>query len=547
MDDYDDEPGDSPLARLRNSSPESGLSAMRSMAYSGRLPKETMDLLGTDPTNPDMERNAFMSGMLKPASGGFGEALGNAFGAQSAAQQANAELKAKYLPILAQAMMQRQLQQASLMQNVWKMQQEMDQSATGALTGLLSKPGDITHGDAWHALAGVAQRGLITPDIVMQHYKQLPNSTGEIRDYIKRLTISKLDQKEGLGAVTPSVKTEDLGGQVPLVNTNANAPGGLGIVPGTTMSKSFSPTDVARSMAVEKDQAGNNWVGSKLTNDFQPLGGGAPQVPLGGNGAPLLGVAGGAPGPGAGPAAPPPSLLPPSGGPPLKTVSGLEFEKGMGKEGTEYAGDLSKSVEALQSLQQRLGEMRGLIKNFQPGASATLRLQLSSWLKDTATTLGLSPEQSNQIATSVGKGEIADQQAFQKLATQGTLDILKAANPRFTQAEFGVLSKNNPHMDLDPASFDKMQNFMTKQYQMKSSELQEFTKYMQGGNEYLGWPDKWNHLARELGYIAPTMVRGASKGSAGESSASRAGISISGRPMHWDAARNQMVYDDAGR
>ena len=55
-------------------------------------------------------------------------------------------------------------------------------------------------------------------------------------------------------------------------------------------------------------------------------------------------------------------------------------------------------------------------------------------------------------------------------------DVLKAANPRFTQAEFGVISKNNPNLLNDPLAFDKMQNFITHQYQMKSAEAQEFIK-----------------------------------------------------------------------
>jgi hypothetical protein len=185
----------------------------------------------------------------------------------------------------------------------------------------------------------------------------------------------------------------------------------------------------------------------------------------------------------------------------------------------------------MRNVQQRLADMREMIKKFQPGASGEVRLQLGAWAKDLATSLGLSPEQADSIAQSLAKGDIGSAQAFNKLAVQGTLDILKAANPRFSQAEFGVISKNNPNILNDPLAFDKMQNFITHQYQMKSAEAQEFDKYRKAGGDILSWNAEWNKMAQELGYIKPKQVRGTAKASVGPSVDESVGVANNGRPI----------------
>lgn len=499
-------------------SPMGGLDSLRLSASGGNSPQSVSDMLsGPGQQSMDMLQNAqisdpsakweaFAAGALKPATGGFGEAMGNALGALSQGKQQEAELRAKYIPLIAQAFMQRQLQAAQLAMNQWKLTQDFDKAGIGALTGLLNKPEPLTGRDAAQALGSVVQRGLIPPDHAQRLYSTLPiDNPQELRNHITRLAIGSLEGKEAFGAVTPKVGVEDQGGARVPFNTNPTAPNPVGPMAGG-MSKTLSPAETLGARGTEKDQAGNTIFTDKLNST----------VRYGNNGAPLLGVQGGSPGP---------------GGPPIKELANVDFEKGVGTKMSAYHEDLTQSLEAMRSMQQRLGDMREFIKNYQPGATSELRLQLGSHIKDLAVSLGLSPEQSDSIARSLSKGDVGSAQAFQKLATQGTLDVLKAANPRFTQAEFATISKNNPNLLNDPAAFDKMQNFITKQYQMKSAESQEFSKYVAAGKPLVQWPSTWNKQAQELGYIKPTVVKAAAKTSSGQSSSEAVGVALNGRPI----------------
>lgn len=224
-------------------------------------------------------------------------------------------------------------------------------------------------------------------------------------------------------------------------------------------------------------------------------------------------------------------------------MADVEFQKDVGKKLGGYYEDLDQSLQALRNTQMRLGEMRQLVTQYRPGAAGDLRLQLGAWAKDLGQTLGLTPEQSAAISSSIAKGDVSSAQAFQKLAIQGTIDILKAATPRFTQAEFAVVSKNSPNIILDPAAFDKMQNFMTNQYRYKSAESQEFMNYYKSGKDITNWPNEWNKMSQQLGYVKPTYVSNISQGSRGSPSSTRVGVALDGRPVRWDDKENGWVFD----
>jgi hypothetical protein len=207
-----------------------------------------------------------------------------------------------------------------------------------------------------------------------------------------------------------------------------------------------------------------------------------------------------------------------AGAPQNTSVTAKAFDEDTGKKVAAYAEDLGGSLDALRNVQLRLTEMKDLVKNFQTGASAEYRLKAGAWLRDLGVSLGLSPKQADTIGESMAKGDIGSAQAFQKLAVQGTLDILKAANPRFTQAEFGVLSQNNPNLMLDPASLDKMMNFMTRQYLFKSAEQREFNAFREGGGDLRSWNAAWDARSRELGFIKPLELQGVTRGSSTKAS-----------------------------
>lgn len=474
-----------------------GLSALRDVAYSGRLPQVSMDMLPADVVDPAAKWEAFAAGALRSTpSGHFSESMSNAYGALAEGRNKEAELRAKYLPLVAQALLQRQMQAAQIAQMQWKLAQDFDQSGVAALTPLLTKQGDLTGADVSQALGAAVQRGLLPHDAALQLYKTLPTTDPTaLRDAINRLSIGKLNSEQARGAVTPKVGLEDVGGTKQPVAVPPGQPGQSGPV-GQPIAKTLSPGERLGAVGTEKDQAGNLTFFDRLTGQqTYPTNSRAP-----------LGVQGGSGGPGSGR---------PLEAPPQQTVAGLKYQEDEGKRVSKYADDLNVSLEAMRQLQLRLGEMKQYITGFQPGATAEARLQLGRWLKDVGQSLGLSPEQSDKVATGIAKGDISNAQAYQKLAVQGALDMLKAANPRFTQAEFGVISQNNPNIALDPAALDKMMNFITKQYQFKSAEQSAFSDYVKGGGDITQWDTEWNKLAQQYGYIKPAKETGTAKGSKG--------------------------------
>ena len=491
--------------------PSGGLGQLRDAAYSGAPLRDSMEtLLGTQVIDPAAKWHAYVAGALKPTFGGFGASLSNAFGAYSDAQQKEAELRAKYIPLVAQAMLQRQLQASQLAQRQFELTRHFDEAGVGALTGLLGQQGPITSSQVAMTLGNLVQRGLMPPEYAQQMYATLPHGSQDpeaLREAVKRMAIGRLGGKEALAEVTPQVKPTDTGAGTVFANTNpnANVPVGATVGPGG-VPKVLAPSERYK---VEKDPAGNSYIVDLQENTkYFPRGVEAPTA----------GVAPGAPKPvGAGTA------------PRNTTLTNKAFDEDTGKKVSAYAEDLGASLDALRNVQMRLAEMKTLVKDFQPGASGEARTKLGSWTKDLAVTLGLSPAQSESISQSIAKGDISSAQAFQKLAIQGTLDILKAANPRFTQAEFGVLTQNNPNIMLDPGSLDKMMNFMTKQYLFKTAEQQEFDAFRKGGEDLAGWQVYWNKRAQELGYIKPTEVRNASKTSLGKPTEEPVGVSRSGK------------------
>jgi hypothetical protein len=489
--------------RSQDPTQASGLASLRELAYSGKLPQMSLSMLPQNIVDPAAKWEGFAAGALRPATGGFGEAMSNAFGALAEGRNREAELQAKYLPLVAQALLQRQLQAAHIAQMQWKLSGEFDQSGVSALTPLLTKEGDITGADVAQALGGAVQRGLIPPESARQLYATLPTTDpNALRDALNRLTIGKLDSAGQRGAVTPKVSLEDTGEVKQPIATPPGQPGQSGPV-GAAIPKRLTPGEVLGAKKVEKDQAGNPVVVDTLkgTQGF-------------------------------------PS--PTSDAPPRQTVAGGQFAKEEGQRYSKYATELGSQLSAMRGMQQRIGEMRQYATTFQPGATAEARLQLGRWVKDVGVTVGLSPEQADAIGQKIAGGDISSAQAFKKLAAQGAMEALKSAMQtgsgagagRITQAEFAIFLRNNPDIASDPQALDKMFNFITKQYQTTSVEQHEFSQYVKERNgDPTGWDAAWDQRAKELGFVAPAKEDRTAKGSPGKPSKTPIGTSASGRRM----------------
>lgn len=456
---------------------------------------------------PETQHLAFASGMLKPAWGGFGEALSNAFGEQAGAQQKEAELRAKYAPLVAQAQMQRQLQQMQLVAAQQKMTAGYRDAGVAALTGLLGKPGPIGAQDIVGALGAEVERQTLPPQIAQQIYSSLPlNDPNALRQEIQRLSVSRMGGDQALGAVMPKVEMRDAGPmEVPVnVNPGSSAPVGPMGGPGAgNMPKGLAPSERFKPST---DQAGNPIVTDLGTNTVA-----RPQ--------------------------------PVAGGPQPMTVAGVKAEEGMGGDFADYHKNLASKAASMRDLQGRFKEMREAIQGFQPGQAGVYRAMLGGWLKEVGGTLGLSAEQSDALATRMAKGDIADAQVYQKLAVQGAMEALRAAQEKgqITQGEFNVFSKNNPSIDMDPKALDKMLNFSTQQYLKTSTELQGATDWRAAGNDLPSWQAEWNKRSQAVN--PPQNATGQAKGSLQPKTKTSVGVSRSGRRIKQDADGN-WVYTD---
>lgn len=156
------------------SQPVGALTAMRDAAYSGQPLSDAMSVLNQPVVDPDTKWNAFAAGALKPATGGFGEAFGNALGEYTGAQQKEAELKAKYLPLVANAMIAKQMQSTQLAESQYKLQQGFKSGVDAVLIPLVNKKGPITRTDVVGALGDAVNSGTVPGWYAQNQLRTMP-------------------------------------------------------------------------------------------------------------------------------------------------------------------------------------------------------------------------------------------------------------------------------------------------------------------------------------------------------------------------------------
>lgn len=477
------------------------LAQLRNLAYGGESQpnQDPFAGLGGNPINPNTQWLAFKAGALKPTTGGgFGESLSNAYGAMAGVQSKEAELRAKYLPLVSQAAMMRQLQQAKLDKAQFGMTQGYHEAAISSLTGLLSRPEPLTKTRVAGALGSAVENMGVPADYATQLLQGLPDDPDAMRNEIQRLAIGRLKGGEALKAVTPQVEMQDTGaGRIP-ANLNTNAPLPVGAMPGG-MGKSLAPGERYKT---GKDQAGAETITDLQTGQIY-----YPQ--------------------------------PGQGGPQRLGVAGVKNEEARGKDLADYETKLDDRVGAMRDLQARIREMRSYVQEankggFRTGASAELRSKMAAWAKD-LTAIGMSTERADAVGKLFAGGDFSNAQAFNKLATQGAMEALGAAmdgGGRRTQAEFLMFARNSPSIELDPAAMDKMLNFSTKQYLSGTAEQRELNKYRKDGGDLRDWPTYWTKRAEDLGYVDPAIETGTAKGSITQPLRVPATLSNTGKRMY---------------
>lgn len=551
-----------------------GLGAVRMAMMGQRMPgaDQIEDLASKPILPPENKWLKFSAAMLKPTAGGrVSDEMSNGIGAYAGAQDAEAELRAKYAPIIASALLQRQQLGIQQQVSMYKLGGEWDSSLTGALTGLMSNPDGVNYESAVKALNAQVSSGRVPLQVARQYAAQLPKDPAELFKFIKSKTVSNQSADSRLGAVTPKIELSNNGGAITPTNINPNAgPTPVGPV-ASPIPNTLAP---AEQLVTTVDTAHGPFVFSKLTGKSAPVGSPEAQaivseakaaqmaqatarpptppavppaagLPPGGPGSAPPGVPPGAPpqgmppqgSPGAPPQSPPPG--PPQPAPSVVATmdpADRTAATAGGEKFAAYEAGLNGEVQSLRGLTARVQEMRDATTKFRSGATGATRLKIGAFAKDLSQSLGVSDAQSAALGNRIAGGDISAMQEFQKLAVQGAMESLKAAagtGQRFTQAEYAQFLKSNPNLDIDPGAMEKINNFVNDQYRKASAEQNFLVTKRAAGVPVLDIQNMWNQQSQKLGYNVPTSSVGRAVGTTGgPPTTAPMGTDINGKKMH---------------
>lgn len=497
-------------------SPIGGLGAMQlSMNGPMMAGTEYIDELASKPIiDPANKWRRYAAASIAPTRGGtFAESFAASLDAYSGADEKEAELRAKYLPIIAQALLQRQMQAVTMQQNQFKLTKEWDALLTGGLTGLMSQGNAVTPETVRAMVVGKVQQQQVPGDFAQQWLKNMPDpAQHDLTSWARGKTVASMGDDARLPAVSDKPNVQDVGGRKVILNENPNAPGGVRELPGGGIPNTLTPKD--KIPGVQSTSSG--LVITAPTTGKSAIAG-TPEAQ----------------------AVTEEALGTGQGGAPSRSAASdparLKSEETYGGDFGKYRADLDDKVTALADLNTRIGESRNLVKEFRTGAAGEMRTRIAAWTKDVALTAGLSQAQADAIATKVAGGDVSSAQAFEKLAVQGAMEALKsAAGPgqRFTQMEYQQFANvGNPNLKTDPRAMEKIQNFLAEQYRKSAAEQKFVTDEYTAGASLSSIRTRWAQA--QAAANPPSRSDNMSKGSARNSkpSVTPLGTSLDGRKM----------------
>lgn len=560
-------------------SPMGGLGAMRLMMSGMPMAGQSqIDQLASGPVmDPSTKWLRAAAAAIAPTrGGGFNESLSNSLNAYADTTDKESELRAKYLPIVAQALLQRQQMQYAQANAMYKLSNEWDGALTGSLTGLLSTPGGVTPQNVMSTISSQVQSGKVPPQVAQQFLQNLPKDPSELHDYILHKSISNMSADSRVKAVSPDVEMANTQDGLTPVNKNPNSGNTpLGAMPGTlpmglkpedpikiedtpqgkriistlTGKAAFVGTPEAQQVIAEsRAMLARQQAAPPVAGGQQPPPSGPGMIPgqpaPGGPGpAPMIAQAGG----------------PPPGGPgPAPTGSSTQIDPAMEKaklgyadEFTKYRSGLDDKVASLQDMNDRIGQMRQYMSQFRTGATAEVRGKLAAMAKDVTMNLGMSADQSTALANRIQGGDLAAAQAFQKLSVQGAMEALKGAMQtgtgasagRVTQAEFQIFVKNNPNLDTDPRAIEKVHNFVAEQYRKALGEQSYVSDAFSTGTPLDKIRSSYAQ-SQGRGLAPPRLVTGNAMGTTGPNTNIPIGLDMGGKKMQQNPKTGLWEYQE---
>jgi hypothetical protein len=491
-----------------------GLGAMRLMMSGQGLPgQEQLDKLADQPImDPSNKWLHFAAGALRPTQGGrFGDEMSNALGALAGANDKEAELRAKYMPIIASALLQRQQMAFSMATAQTKLTAEWDGLLTAGLTGLLTQP-NVTHEQVMGVIKGNVLKGRVPLQFAQQYANLIPTDPRELRSYIMSKSVSAQNPEARQTSVTPKIDITGTGGSQTPMNTNPLA----GPVGPTGPGFPNTPT-IAESKPTVVETPQGPMAHAPLTGKAGPVGSpegvALTQEAVAGAGRPL-GVPPGAPQPLAQqpPTVPgaPPGAVPGPGGAPSRSLAqnaaNNKAELDSGANFAKYEETVNMEVAALRSL------------------------KAGALVKDMAQVVGVPDTQADALGKRVAGGDVAAMQEAQKLTVQGAMEQLRAAagsGQRFTQFEYDKFLRANPGLVMDPKAMEKIHNFIAEQYRRASTEQNFLNTKRAQGVPVVEIPAMWDQEFQKT-FGRPTRTENIAVGSIGKPSTAQISTDTNG-------------------
>ena len=157
------------------------------------------------------------------------------------------------------------------------------------------------------------------------------------------------------------------------------------------------------------------------------------------------------------------------------------------KTGAQILQTVTPAWEAIQDL-KKVGQT--------PGGLSSAKMAIAQ----IAQGLGAAPATVDKII------KLDDAQEISKLMVNTTMAQITQQLPATSKvavSEFNAFTKNNPNLDTDPRAIEKIFNFWSKVQGVNRVEQSELNKYVAAGGNIAEWPEKWQQIAQERGYVNP--------------------------------------------
>lgn len=158
--------------------------------------------------DPSAKWNAYTGAALRPHAGGFAESFGNSMTALAEGKSKEAELRARYLPLVEQNVLRKQT--AALQQQKLKEEQAARWGAAmlGSSAALLSGGAPFTRDDVAQMLSLQVNSGLVPAPVAQKYMESLPEEPEQLRRFIERSAIALNDPFRAVRQEKPVVVGE---------------------------------------------------------------------------------------------------------------------------------------------------------------------------------------------------------------------------------------------------------------------------------------------------------------------------------------------------